>query len=126
MSKTYETLEDMIAKAQLTWHWEWARASNNIQWNLYRLREFKGWTQEELARRMGVAQSNIARHEAGYVPSLNTLAKYAHAYRLSVADIVGEPIHKDPHRLLNDAGEVIGQYSTKSASQTITKSMSFA
>jgi len=124
MSEANDKLRDAIGK--LTWHREWARASNNIEWNLYRLREHKGWTQEELARRMGVAQPVVARHANGYMPSLDSLAKYAHAFGVTIADIVGEPIHPDPQRILNNEGEVVGYYSTKSNAQTIITTASFA
>ena len=45
------------------------------------LREVKGWSQAELARRSGVSQSTISRLEAGTTPSidLNNLEKLASA-----------------------------------------------
>ncbi len=47
------------------------------------LREVKGWSQAELARRSGVSQSTISRLEAGTTPSidLNNLEKLAQALR---------------------------------------------
>ncbi len=47
------------------------------------LREVKGWSQAELARRSGVSQSTISRLEAGTTPSidLNNLEKLASALR---------------------------------------------
>ena len=47
------------------------------------LREVKGWSQAELARRSGVSQSTISRLEAGTTPSidLNNLENLAKALR---------------------------------------------
>ena len=45
------------------------------------LRQVKGWSQAELARRSGVSQSTISRLEAGTTPSidLNNLERLAKA-----------------------------------------------
>ena len=47
------------------------------------LREVKGWSQAELARRSGVSQSTISRLEAGTTPSidLHNLENLAEALR---------------------------------------------
>ena len=54
-----------------------------IQVRINELRQLKGWSQAELARRSGVSQSTISRLEAGTTPSidLNNLEKLASALR---------------------------------------------
>ena len=48
--------------------------------DLIRLRLSKGWTQEELARRLHTKQSAVARLEsAGSLPSLSTVKRVAEA-----------------------------------------------
>lgn len=49
------------------------------------IRNSLGWTQEQLAERTGLAQSNIARIEAGrYSSRLDTLALIAEAFGCKV------------------------------------------
>lgn len=126
-SKQKPTWEKLLKKAKSSWRWEQANAGNNLQWNLYQLRKHRGWTQRELGRRLGgVAQSHIVRHETwGYMPSMDSLAKYAHLYNVTVADLLGEPMHFPPHKMFNDSGEVIGEVSYLSTAHTINTTASF-
>jgi len=56
---------------------------------LKRLREQRGLTQEQLAKRAGVSHGYIARLEIGmHDPSLSTLSKLAKALKVSVAELV--------------------------------------
>ncbi len=53
-----------------------------------RLRNQRGWTQEELARRVGVAPNTIARIETGNRrPSLTLLERLARDLRVGIADL---------------------------------------
>lgn len=55
---------------------------------LKRLREERGWTQQALADKAGVARNTIARLETGTRrPSVVMLAQLARAFRVSVADL---------------------------------------
>jgi len=57
---------------------------------LKRLREERGLTQEQLAKRSGMSHGYLARLEIGmHDPSLSTLAKLARALRVTVAELVG-------------------------------------
>lgn len=129
MSKYQDTFKKMLAEAKSSWHWELAVAGNNLQWNLYTLRHRKGWTMRELGKRIGVAQPHIVRHESwGYMPSMDSLAKYAHVYGVTIADLLGEPMHFPPHDMYqwnDETGEYIkiGTYETKSTAHTITKTV---
>jgi transcriptional regulator with XRE-family HTH domain len=56
---------------------------------LKRLREERGLTQEQLAKRSGMSHGYLARLEIGmHDPSLSTLAKLARALRVTVAELV--------------------------------------
>ena len=56
---------------------------------LKRLREERGLTQEQLAKRSGMSHGYLARLEIGmHDPSLSTLAKLARALRVAVAELV--------------------------------------
>ena len=60
-------------------YWQAARAFR-IGEEVRRLREERGWSQRELAERMGATQSVIARLEAGgVVPTIATLDRVAAA-----------------------------------------------
>jgi len=57
--------------------------------HLKRLREQRGLTQEQLAKRAGVSHGYLARLELGmHDPSLSTLARLAKALKVSVAELV--------------------------------------
>ena len=58
---------------------------------IIKLRLSKGWSQEELARRMGTKQSAIARLESGTsLPSLSTAKRVAEALNAEL-DVVIRP-----------------------------------
>lgn len=55
------------------------------------LRKARGWTQEELAERMGVTQSAVANLEGGYEnPSVKRLVRIARALDVDPEDLVSE------------------------------------
>jgi transcriptional regulator with XRE-family HTH domain len=56
---------------------------------LKRLRQERGLTQEQLAKRSGVSHGYLARLEIGmHDPSLSTLAKLAKALKVGVGELV--------------------------------------
>jgi len=58
--------------------------------HLKRLREERGLTQEQLAKRSGVSHGYLARLEIGmHDPSLSTLARLAKALKVTVGELVG-------------------------------------
>lgn len=65
-------------------YWQAARA-HRIGEEVRRLREERGWSQRELAERMGATQSVIARLEAGGVePTIATLDRVAAALKVEL------------------------------------------
>jgi transcriptional regulator with XRE-family HTH domain len=58
-----------------------------------RLREARGWTQTELARRAGLTQGYIAKLETpGYVtsPSLDVALQLAEAFGMDIGELVNQ------------------------------------
>ena len=54
-----------------------------------RLRAVRGWSQEELAKKAGLARAYIARLEIGrHDPSLSTVVKLAKALKVTVGELV--------------------------------------
>lgn len=54
-----------------------------------KLREARGYTQDQLATAVGMIRSNVSRIEADkHRPTLETLEKIASALKVSVADLV--------------------------------------
>jgi transcriptional regulator with XRE-family HTH domain len=60
-----------------------------VAMRIKKLRERRGWTQEQLAEAAGVGRSHLARLEtAKQDPTLATLEKIARALRVKVAELV--------------------------------------
>ncbi len=72
--------------------------------NLRRLRQAKGYTQEDLANHVGVSAQTISRWECGTtLPDIMQLPKLAQIYGITVDDLYREQINAYPnyaHRLL--------------------------
>lgn len=66
-----------------------------------RLRQEKGWTQRELARRVGIKPSGISKYERGtYQPGLAALKSIAEALGTTTDHLVGsEPVPESDARL---------------------------
>ena len=62
--------------------------------NIRGLRELSGWSQRELAEKLGVTRSAVSLYESGRAyPKMTILEKMAFVFGVSVADLVydGEP-----------------------------------
>ncbi|TMI73181.1 MAG: helix-turn-helix transcriptional regulator [Bacillati bacterium ANGP1] len=60
-----------------------------IGWRVRELRQRKGLTTYELAKRSGILRPNISRIESGrHVPSVETLDRLARALGVSPADLL--------------------------------------
>lgn len=89
------TLEEVIAKlcekpsfARL---WAEGEARRDLSYNLWRLREDRGWTQQQLAARAGIKQPRIAEIESGNGnPTLLTLSRLAIALGVRVERLLAE------------------------------------
>ena len=69
-----------------------SRAKQILQENLKRFRKLAGYTQEEVANRLGVSLQTVARWESGArLPSIDYLEKLADLYGVEVADFFIEP-----------------------------------
>lgn len=110
----------MLKEAKASWRWEWAGAQTNFQMNIYAHRKNRGWTQKELADRLSMKQPQVARHEAGYSPSTDTISKYAHVFGVTIADLLGDPIPLNPQPCFNEQGEQVGTWATGSTAKTFT------
>ncbi len=77
----------MAQKAQLT-----SPETAEIGGRLRQLRKDRGLTQAELARQIGIQQSDLSRMEKGeYRVSLDNLFKILGVFNLDLADFFGEP-----------------------------------
>ncbi len=66
--------------------------------NLRRLRQTRGYTQEELANQLGVSAQTVSRWECGTtLPDVMQLPKLAHIYGITVDDLYREPINAYPN-----------------------------
>ena len=55
---------------------------------LIRLRSMRGWSQKELAQRLGMAPSQLNRYERGTArPTLKTVQRLARGLRVRVRDL---------------------------------------
>lgn len=64
------------------------RRAEHIGNTIQKMRDDKGWTQTELAKKSGLQQSHISRLEAGiHSPSWRTLEKIASAFEVEVGEL---------------------------------------
>ena len=54
------------------------------------MRQQRGWSQRELAKRAGIRHATIVALERGASPRLDTLAKLAHAFGVKVTQLLKE------------------------------------
>lgn len=60
--------------------------------NMRALRKAKGWSQSELAERIGVHLTHVSRVETGkYVPALDFVVRAAHAFGVGVDALLAAP-----------------------------------
>lgn len=63
--------------------------------NIYQFRKQRGWTQQELAKRLNTTQSVVSRWEQPVADmTLNTLEKLANVFEVSIGDFFNQPIKK--------------------------------
>lgn len=130
-SEGAEKWQKLIAEAKNSHHWEEAVAGSNLQINLYRFRKQHGYTQRDVGRAIGVKQPHIVRHESwGYMPSMESLAKYAHLYGITIADLLSEPSKPNPETLYawskqDREYKEIGSVKYFSSSHTVTRAVEF-
>lgn len=56
--------------------------------NIKRLREAKGWTQDELAAKTALAQSRISKYERGTKPDIRSALKLAAGLSVSIDELL--------------------------------------
>jgi len=64
-----------------------AQKTEPLSARVRRLREAKGWSARELARRIGVAQMTVAKLEAGSDPAWSIVQRLAEAFGVSTEDL---------------------------------------
>lgn len=63
--------------------------------NISGRRAVRGWTQDELAKRAGIARTNISYLESGEGnPSLEVLAQIADAFQISLEELMSAPLRE--------------------------------
>lgn len=121
MSNANDWLKQAAREAKSRYTWRLNISQINFGINVCRLLKHKGWTEGELAARMGVTQPNVSRAiNGGSSPTLETLAKYAHALDVEIADLIGEPRCSSEGVLLNADGGQVGVCSTSSRAANVT------
>jgi transcriptional regulator with XRE-family HTH domain len=74
------------------------RVCRNVGENVYRVRRLRGWTQNDLADRMDVTESEVRRFEAGKSEMrIGTLVRLAEALEVTAADLL-LPAARTPKR----------------------------
>lgn len=66
------------------------RSSKEVINEIKKLREARGWSLDELSRRVGVAKSTLSRYESGQREfPINDIGKYANVFGVSVENLLG-------------------------------------
>jgi len=66
------------------------RSSKEVINEIKKLREARGWSLDELSRRVGIAKSTLSRYESGQREfPINDIGKYADVFGVSVESLLG-------------------------------------
>lgn len=64
--------------------------SKKFAWRLHLVRQRLGWSQEEIAKKVGVNRSTVCKWEQGTIePGLDTIEKLAGVLGVSAAELAG-------------------------------------
>lgn len=75
--------------------------------NIRSLRKRRNWSQEELARHVGLNRGNIASYEKGTAePKICNLLKIAHLFNISILDLLGRDLRQVEHIEVSANGHV--------------------
>ncbi|HEX3047005.1 MAG TPA: helix-turn-helix transcriptional regulator [Bacillota bacterium] len=65
----------------------------NISEKIKKLRQDKGWSQTQLAQKLGIPSQNVSRYERGvFTPATEALAKFAEVFGVSVDYLLSEEL----------------------------------
>lgn len=68
----------------------------NLSENLKRIRKKSGYTQQEIAERLSVAQATVANYERGVrIPDIDTLIELSKIFGVSMDELIGVQTHPD-------------------------------
>ena len=74
----------------------------NFSENLKRIRKKSGYTQQEIAERLSVAQATVANYERGVrIPDIDTLIELSKIFGVSMDELIG--VHTQPERKPSDS-----------------------
>ncbi len=82
----------------------------SVNKNIKVLRQRAGWTQDELAKILGVARSTVTQWESGWSsPRMGAVEKLANAFNVNIEDIVSS---REPSKLPKNAHPIVGSKAT--------------
>lgn len=86
MDRTQKNLSEKFRDKEYAHSYMESHTNSKLAAQIYWTRKKRGWSQEELAHRSGIAQERISKIEAGDFDSLTmkTLRKFAHAFDVNV------------------------------------------
>ncbi|WP_028609746.1 helix-turn-helix domain-containing protein [Paenibacillus harenae] len=102
---------------------------NNIEKMIKELRTKRGWSQDDLAERMGMTRANISNYERGLnknIPS-ETLKKFADVFGVSSDYLLGKSENSDRpeseflKKLELSDGEILKQFTLVLDGKTLTE-----
>jgi transcriptional regulator with XRE-family HTH domain len=70
-------------------------ALNNLSRNIKHLRKLKGWSQDDLAKRMQISRSAVSAYEIGTAePNIALLIRLSDDFQLPIDDLIRRPLHQ--------------------------------